>query len=165
MPWPAPPRPVHRLIFLPENPTQPSPRAQSPGVGTRPAKGWHIALWVVQVLLGAAFVVGGLMKAIMPVADLAQNAAWTADVPLALLRFIGVAELAGGLGLILPAATRIRPMLTPLAAVGLATIMTLAFVFHIQRGEWDALPVNAVLGALAAFVAWGRVRKAPIAPR
>jgi putative oxidoreductase len=75
---------------------------------------------------------------------------------LALLRFIGVAELAGGLGLILPAATRIRPMLTPLAALGLATIMTLAFVFHIQRGEWDALPVNAVLGALAAFVAWGR---------
>jgi putative oxidoreductase len=119
----------------------------------------------VQVLLGAAFMVGGLMKAIMPIADLAQNAAWTADVPLALLRFIGVAELAGGLGLILPAATRIRPMLTPLAALGLATIMTLAFVFHIQRGEWDALPVNAVLGVLAAFVAWGRWRKAPIAAR
>jgi putative oxidoreductase len=118
----------------------------------------------VQVLLGA-FVVGGLMKAIMPGADLARNSAWVADVPLALLRFIGVAELAGGLGLILPAATRIRPMLTRLAAVSLATIMTLAFVFHIQRGEWDALPVNAVLGALAAFGAWGRWRKAPIAPR
>jgi putative oxidoreductase len=132
---------------------------------TRPVKAWHIALWAVQVLLGAAFVLSGLMKALLPVAEVAQNAAWAGDIPVALLRFIGAAEFTGGLGLILPAATRIRPMLTPLAALGLATIMALAFAFHIPRGEFDALPVNFVLGALAAFVAWGRWRKAPIPPR
>jgi putative oxidoreductase len=105
------------------------------------------------------------MKAILPVAELVQTSAWVAAVPVVLLRFIGVAEFAGGLGLILPAATRIRPVLTPLAALGLATIMVLAFVFHILRGELEALPVNLVLGGLAAFVAWGRLRKAPIPPR
>jgi putative oxidoreductase len=130
-----------------------------------PARAWHYGLWAVQLLLGAGFIMGGLMKAVMPVAELAQDAAWITALPVALLRFIGVAELAGGLGLILPAATRIRPGLTPLAGLGLATIMALAFVFHIPRGEIDALPVNLVMGGLAALVAWGRWRKAPIQPR
>jgi uncharacterized membrane protein YphA (DoxX/SURF4 family) len=130
-----------------------------------PARAWHFGLWAVQLLVGAAFIMGGLMKAVLPVADLVPSAAWVAAVPVALLRFIGVAEFAGGLGLILPAATRIRPGLTPLAGLGLAIIMALAFVFHIPRGEMDALPVNLVLGGLAALVAWGRWRKAPIQPR
>jgi putative oxidoreductase len=119
----------------------------------------------VQVLLGAAFMVGGLMKAIMPIADLAQNAAWTADVPLALLRFIGVAELAGGLGLILPAATRIRPIADATGGAGPGDDHDAGVRLPHPARRVDALPVNAVLGALAAFVAWGRLRKAPIAPR
>jgi putative oxidoreductase len=144
---------------------QPATPKGSAAVGSPPARGWHIGLWIVQGLVGAAFIMGGLMKATMPVAELAGNAVWAADVPLALLRFIGVAEFAGGLGLILPAATRIRPGLTPLAGAGLAVVMALAFVFHIPRGEFDALPVNLALGGLAALVAWGRLRKAPIPPR
>jgi putative oxidoreductase len=83
-------------------------------------------------------------------------------ITVALLRFIGVAKFAGGLGLILPAATRMRPGLTLWAALGLATIMALAFV---PRGEMEALPANLVLGGLAALVAWRRWRKAPIQPR
>jgi putative oxidoreductase len=80
-----------------------------------------------------------------------------------MVRFIGACELAGAVGLILPAATRIRPMLTPLAASGLVVVMLLAMAFHISRGEAaQALPINLTLGALAAFVAWGRFRKAPI---
>jgi len=59
-----------------------------------------------------------------------------------LVRFIGVSELAGALGLILPAATRIRPGLTPLAALGLSTIMALAMLFHLVRGEPQALPIE-----------------------
>jgi uncharacterized membrane protein YphA (DoxX/SURF4 family) len=137
----------------------------NPGDTSVAGRGWHYALWTVQLLVGAAFIVGGLMKAVMPVATVAQNAAWAADVPVALLRFIGIAEFAGGLGLILPAATRIRPVLTPLAGLGLATIMALAASFHIVRGEMDAVPVNLALGALAAVAAWGRWRKAPIPPR
>ena len=68
----------------------------------------------------------------------------------------------GAIGLILPAATKIKPSLTPLAALGLLTIMILAMAFHLSRGEVQATPVNIVLGGLAAFVAWGRTKRAPI---
>ena len=57
------------------------------------------------------------------------------------------------------------PMLTPLAGVGLAMVLSLATIFHISRGELGALPLPLVLGAVAAFIAWGRAAKAPIAPR
>ena len=73
-------------------------------------------------------------------------------------------ELAGGLGLILPAATRIRPLLTPLAATGLLTIMVLAAGFHLSRGESGPL-INFTFGAMAAFIAWGRFKKAPLQAR
>jgi len=75
-----------------------------------------------------------------------------------LVRFIGVVELAGALGVILPAATRIQPRLTPLAAAGLATIMVLAIPFHLMRGELKEIVINLALGGLAAFVACGRSR-------
>ena len=75
------------------------------------------------------------------------------------------AELLGGIGLVLPAATRIMPKLTPLAALGLLTVMLLAMLTHVTRGEFSALGANVMLGGLAAFVAWGRLAKSPIAPR
>ena len=105
------------------------------------------------------------MKSFQPIAELARQLAWTAAVPVALVRFIGASELAGAIGLLLPAATRIKPVLTPLAALGLVTVMVLAAGFHVTRGEFSVLPVNAVLGGLAAFVAWGRTRGAPIRSR
>lgn len=131
----------------------------------RPSKALHLGLWVVQGLLGAMFLAAGAMKATQPIAVLVDTLGWPAAVPAALVRVIGVAELLGGLGLILPAATRVKPMLTPLAGVGLAMVMLLATIFHISHGELGALPIPLVLGGLAAFVAWGRAAKAPIAPR
>jgi uncharacterized membrane protein YphA (DoxX/SURF4 family) len=131
----------------------------------RPSKALHVVLWVVQCLLGAMFLAVGTMKATQPIANLANALGWPAEVPAALVRFIGMAEFLGGLGLILPAATRIKPMLTPLAGAGLATAMLFATIFHISHGEFRALPAPLVLGCLAAFVVWGRVAKAPIAPR
>ena len=125
----------------------------------------HVTLWMAQLLLALAFGMAGIMKSTQPVAELAVAMSWTGDVPAALVRFIGASELAAALGLVLPAATRIRPLLTPLAAIGLAMVMVLASLFHISRGEWFALPLNLVLGSLAAFVAWGRLRKVPIFPR
>jgi uncharacterized membrane protein YphA (DoxX/SURF4 family) len=122
-------------------------------------------LWIVQCLLGAIFIAVGTMKATQPIASLANALGWPAEVPAALVRFIGVAEFLGGLGLILPAATRIKPMLTPLAGMGLATAMLFATIFHISHGEFRALAGALVLGCLAAFVAWGRVAKAAIRPR
>lgn len=129
-----------------------------------PSKAWTIGLWGVQVLLALMFGMAGLMKSTQPIEALAANMPWVANLP-GLVRFIGVAELLGALGLILPAATRIRPVLTPAAGGGLALIMILAAGFHLVRGEFSAIPMNAVLGLLAAFVAWGRLSKAPIAPR
>ena len=81
------------------------------------------------------------------------------------MRFIGLAELAGIIGLILPAATRIRPELTRLAAIGLLAIQVLAIPFHILRAEFAPLPFNFLLVALALFIIWGRTRKAPITAR
>jgi hypothetical protein len=129
-----------------------------------PGKGLHIGLWVAQVLLAVGFGMAGLMKTTTPIDQLAQKMPWVADLP-HLVRFIGLSELAAALGLVLPAATRIKPALTALAAAGLVVVMVLAAAFHVSRGELGALPVNFVLGGLAAFVAWGRWQKAPIAPR
>lgn len=143
----------------------------APAVGPRSAppqaapKGWNISLWVVQVLLAVFFGMAGFMKSTQPIAELAEKMVWPGVVPAALVRFIGLSELAAAFGLILPAATRIKPVLTPLAGAGLAVIMLFAAIFHAVRGEFGALPTNFVLGALAAFVAWGRFRKAPIPPR
>ncbi len=81
------------------------------------------------------------------------------------MRFIGAAELAGAIGLILPAATRILPKLTALAATGLVLVMILASGYHFLHGEAARTPVNFLLGGLAAFVAWGRFGRAPILAR
>lgn len=124
----------------------------------------NVVLWIVQVLLAIAFGFSGAMKAFTPIDELAKNIPWVLDSP-GLARFIGVAELLGAVGVVLPAATRIKPGLTPLAAVGLAVVMVLAIGFHIMRSEWSAIVFPLVLLALALFVAWGRTRRAPIPPR
>ncbi|WP_224247382.1 DoxX family protein [Hyalangium gracile] len=133
--------------------------------GLSRSKALHVTLWAVQAVLALSFGMAGVMKLTMPMADLAQMLGWPGAVPPALVRFIGASELAGAIGLIVPAWSRIKPGLTALAGAGLALVMLLAIGFHVSRGELAALPVNLVLGGLAAFVAWGRARKAPIAPR
>lgn len=130
----------------------------------RPSRGLHIGLWVAQVLLALVFAMAGLMKLITPAAELAKVPGVLVP-PVELVRFIGVSELAGTLGLILPALTRIRPGLTPLAAAALGVVMVLATGYHIVRDEFQSVPATVLIGVLAAFVAWGRFKKAPIAPR
>jgi hypothetical protein len=124
-----------------------------------------IALWIVQAILAVAFAMAGYMKAFTPGPELIEAMPWVGEAGLAVARIAGFAELAGAIGLILPAATRIKPSLTAWAGVGLATVMVLAAGFHIFRGELYMLGPNTVLGAMAAFVAWGRFKKAPISPR
>ena len=124
-----------------------------------------VALWIAQVLLALAFIAAGAMKLTQPLATLAASMPWTADVPGVLVRLIGLAEVLGALGLVVPAATRILPRLMPLAAAALAVVMALASVFHLVRGEATMLPATLVLVVLLAFVAWGRATRAPVAPR
>jgi hypothetical protein len=138
--------------------------ADAASMSSRP-KTLNVALWVVQGLLAASYGMAGVMKTTMPIAALAGKLVWPGIVPAGLVRFIGAAELAGALGLILPSVTRVRPALTPIAAAGLTLIMLLATAFHVSRGEIQAVPVSVTLGALAAFVAWGRSKKARISPR
>ena len=128
-------------------------------------KAMNISLWIVQILLAVMFGMSGGMKLMTPIDALAQQLGWPGAVPELLVRFIGLSEVAGALGLILPSLTRIRPSLTALAAAGLVVVMVLAAAFHLTRGEIQALPINLMLGGLAAFVAWGRTKKAPIRPR
>ncbi|MEQ1900944.1 MAG: DoxX family protein [Devosia sp.] len=113
-------------------------------------------LWAAQGLLAALFGMAGAMKAFRPIPDLSKSIDWAAEFPVPLTRFIGISELLGAIGLILPIATGILPGLTPLAAIGLAVIQVLAIGFHVRRGEMQIVPANFVLLALAVFVAWGR---------
>jgi putative oxidoreductase len=123
----------------------------------------QIGLWSAQILLALAFAFTGTGSLTRPIADLAAVARWPGEVPAALVRLIGAAELLGALGLILPSLTRIRPSLTPLAATGLVAVMLLAVAYNLSHGRWPALALNLVLGSMAVFVAWGRSRRLPIA--
>lgn len=119
----------------------------------------NIALWAVQVLLALTFVGTGVWKLVTPLAELGAKFPWMAELP-TLLRFTGVIDALGGLGLVLPMLTRIKPGLTSLAALGCAALMGSAVVFHFLRGEGANTPFNFVLLGLSLFVAWGR-RNAP----
>ncbi len=112
----------------------------------------------MQILLALAFGFFGFTKISQPLDALGAMMPWVATVPALLVRFIGVAEIAGALGLILPGLTKIQPKLTAWAATGLALVMILAAAFHATRGEFGNIGMNVVL-LLAAFVAWGRLRK------
>ena len=116
------------------------------------------ALWIVQGLLAALFLFAGGMKFVLPIEEMTKQM----PLPGLFLRFIGVCEGLGALGLILPGLLRIRPGLTPLAAGGLMIIMLGATVITLMVGDLTAAVMSAVVGVLAAFVAYGRWRLAPL---
>lgn len=117
----------------------------------------NIALWIVAGVLAAAFAAAGGMKLATPRKQLEPKMAWVADVSDGQVKGIGAVEVLGAIGLILPAALDIAPVLTPLAAVGLALTMAGAVVVHLRRGDGMAGAAPAlVLGLLSVFVAWGR---------
>src|SRR6056297_2342121 len=96
------------------------------------SKRLHIALWVAQSLLAAAFLMAGMMKITVPIDELATNGmSFVYSFPESMVRFIGICEVLGSIGLILPALLRIKPILTPIASVGLAAIMVFAAIYHI----------------------------------
>jgi uncharacterized membrane protein YphA (DoxX/SURF4 family) len=133
--------------------------------GDRSNNTLNVWLWIAQSLLAVFFLLAGAMHAFMPIEQAAKIAAWIASAPVALVRFIGVAELAGAIGVVLPGATRVKPWLTPLAAAGLVIIMLLAMPVHIARGEVSMLGRNIAASSIAAFVAWGRTSRVRISAR
>jgi uncharacterized membrane protein len=116
----------------------------------------NLVLWILQGLLAAMFLMAGVMKSIQPREKLVKQFPWVTDVSTPLVRFIGIAELAGAVGLILPAATGIATALTPLAAISLAVVMVLAMVLHTRRKEPQAIVSNALPLIASIAIAWGR---------
>lgn len=122
----------------------------------------NIVIWVVQILAGLAFLAAGIMKTTQPIDNLAKMMTWVPAVSPGLVRFIGIVEFLGGIGLILPAATGILPWLTPVAAVALAIVMLLAAGFHAQRNEYNRIAPGLVLLVLAVVIAVGRFAISPL---
>jgi uncharacterized membrane protein YphA (DoxX/SURF4 family) len=116
----------------------------------------NVVLWVLQIVLAALFATAGLVKLTRSHEQLRKSLPWVEDFAPDTVRFIGLVELLGAAGLVLPAATGIAPALTPVAATGLAVVMLLAALTHRRRHEYPAIAVNAVLFVLAVVVAWGR---------
>lgn len=118
----------------------------------------NTALWIAQTLLALLFVFAGVLKLLTPAAEMAKQS----PLPVAFIQFIGICELFGGLGLILPGLTHIRTGLTPLAAAGLVIIMIGAVVVTAATAPVVMAILPAVTGCVAAFVAYGRWRTAPL---
>ncbi|MGI8957977.1 MAG: DoxX family protein [Chthoniobacterales bacterium] len=118
------------------------------------------ALWIIQGLLAALFLFAGIMKLVMPIETMTQEM----PLPGLLLRFIGVCEVLGGIGLVLPAWLGIRPGLTALAAIGLIIIMVGAVVITARTGAPAKAIIPLVVALLLAFVVYGRRRLRPTAP-
>jgi uncharacterized membrane protein YphA (DoxX/SURF4 family) len=116
----------------------------------------NVLLWIVQAILAAMFALSGLMKSTQPKEKLVPRLPWVKDFSAPTVRFIGTAESLGAIGLILPAVAGIAPVLTPVAATGLAITMVLAAATHLRRREPSGVAFNAVLFAAAGLVAWGR---------
>jgi len=118
----------------------------------------NVLLWIIQILLAALFLFAGVLKLVLPLDKLTGPVA----VPGLFLRFIGLCETLGGLGLILPGLLRIRTGLTPLAAAGLVIIMVGATVLNLRTGDLVTTTLTVVVGLLAALVAYARWKVVPL---
>jgi uncharacterized membrane protein YphA (DoxX/SURF4 family) len=115
-----------------------------------------VVLWIIAGLLALVFLAAGLTKLVQPREKLAATMGWVDDFSPGTVKLIGALEVLAAVGLILPAALDVVPVLVPLAAVGLVALMIGAAVTHARRGETPMIAVNVVLLVLAVVVAWGR---------
>ena len=122
-----------------------------------------IALWIVRGLLALAFLLTGWTKAFTPLERLKSYMVWVTAIPAALVRCIGIAEIVGAFGLILPVLTGMVPWLAIAAAIGLAVVMVSAVVFHAAHKEYGEMALTAALLLLALFVVVGHVIWVPLA--
>ena len=128
-------------------------------------KNLNTLLWVMQGFLFLAFGAAGLMKLTMPIDKLTALLTWPGAVPEFLVRAIGAAEIAGAMGVFLPALMRMQPWITSYAAMGLATLMICAVGYHLMLFQGKMLIPSIILGVIAGYVAWGRDKVIPLEPR
>lgn len=121
----------------------------------------NIALWSLQIILAFIFLMAGSMKAFQY--DKAKaSMAWVCEVPKGFVLFIGMAEVLGAIGLVLPAATGVFPILTPIAGFALALVMVCAAIFHLTRKEYQGIGMNVILMLFSLFVGIGRLLIMPL---
>ncbi|MFI5955215.1 DoxX family protein [Cryptosporangium sp. NPDC051539] len=116
----------------------------------------NVVLWVIAGLVAAAFLFSGMFKLALTHEKYVVSQSWAADAPRWTPKVIGALEVAGAIGVVLPAVIDVVPMLVPIAATGLALVMLGAVVMHVRRSEFSALVPSVVLLILAVVVAWGR---------
>ena len=121
----------------------------------------NIALWVLQAVTAMAFGGHGFLLISGP-RRVAERVPWVASLPAPLVRLLGLLEILGAIGVVVPAATGVLPSLTVAAAGGLVAMMLLAMLFHVVRREWPNIGLNLILGALAFAVAYGRLVIEPL---
>jgi uncharacterized membrane protein len=122
----------------------------------------NVALWIVQGVLALAFLVAGILKASQPIDTLKKSMNWVNITPRAAVRLIGVLEILGALGLILPAVTHILPWLTLVAAIGLVLTMIGAIIVHFWMKEISRSLAPLVLLVLALIIVYGRFALVPL---
>jgi putative oxidoreductase len=128
---------------------------------TKSSKVLNILLWITQGFLALLFTWAAYTKLLQPLEEVAKMLPWANDNP-GLVKLTGVVELLAVFGITLPTAFKIQPKLTIYASYGIIILMISASVFHISRGESSLIGMNIFFLLLAAFVAWGRSKKAPI---
>ena len=121
----------------------------------------NVALWVLQVLTAVAFGGHGFLMISGP-QRMAERVPWVSSLPAPVVRLLGLLEILGAIGVVVPAATGVLPSLTVAAAGALVAMMLLAMLFHLTRREWPNIGLNLVLGALAFAVAYGRLVIEPL---
>ena len=129
------------------------------------SKTLNILLWIAQLLLGIMFLFGGITNTFQPIEKIAATMNWVNEVPHWLVRFIGIAQILGGIGLILPSILRIKPQLTVWAAMGLFLQLICAVIFHISIKETSMIGIPLLFAAITFFIAWGRWKKVPVKSR
>ncbi|MFD1141510.1 DoxX family protein [Larkinella insperata] len=121
----------------------------------------HLLLWAAQGILAASLFWAAGLKLFQPIEKLAALWPWAGQVPVSLVKLTGLVDLLGAVGLLAPTLLRVKPKLTAIAAIGIVILMACASVFHSIRGETSVIGVNLFFALIAAFIAWGRLRKSP----
>jgi uncharacterized membrane protein YphA (DoxX/SURF4 family) len=121
----------------------------------------NIVLWIVQILVAIGFFMVGFMKAFQPLETLAKSFKWVPSFPVAFVRFIGICEMLGAIGIVLAPLTHILPWLAIAAAVGFILAAGGGAIVHISRHEYSVISINIVLIILSLFIIYGRVALAP----
>lgn len=128
------------------------------------SKAFHMALWIAQVLVALSLLMGAIMK-FMPIEKISSMMPWTGQISPLLVRLLGLIDLLGALGLILPSLLKIKPQFTIWTAISVVVLMLCAIIFHVSRDEAPVIGFNIFLVILAAFIAWGRARKVSLSAK